>query len=749
MRGFRRLKWSLRKTYLRVFATFAILFTIIVMVFTLYLVQIFSTSAREEIDQVAQTQLGQIVENTKFTLYKLRLYGMRMYEDETVQGWFTDYGDPQLLVRLNDSIKKYISSEPFIYNIDLISSSGKRVWTSREAMFDFSEFYDQPLLKEVVKGTDPYLRFSRHDYQSESYIKLAVRTIGLKKPEGFLIMLLDQKLLERYVMQSNDQSLVQIIITDPNGRPIIGEVPETLAQAIPNQSQSEKGMFEWGNGKQKWTVRYSQIDPEGWTVYQFMPWEIWKSKVSHLRNVILLSAGGMFLLTLGFVFWISRKNYLPFSDLVGLLHKNDGGSDDAIRDKAEYELIRSGIRKLVVQVEQMDQSIKSSQHIIREDLLRQWVQNGTLPEMTLVSLRQLTPIAGAQRLGLAVIRIESYHSFEEEYTYYSRRLLKYAMGNIVEETMRNHRITAASIDFADDHLVVLLSDPEDDGVSRAALSEAKQNVALYLKIHCVCAFSTTCTNIFDLNALYRNVLEISYIKFLTGEDKVYEMADRQCLLGQSSEDIPNDFIQSLIQTVSNGDEAETAKGMEDIFQWLRQLPFEECKFHLARLMYEIAKTFLQTDTLQNWQGINQKLEQYDSLHEVNEWLREEMQAVLEKVKKPGREKRKEDVAASVVHFVNQNLHNPVLSIEDIGLHIGLSPNYVRTIFKDVLQVSLSDFILVQRIEKAKQLLHSTEWPVSQIVEAAGFQAKSHFFTAFKKATGMTPKQFRETTEELI
>lgn len=746
MRSIQRLRWSLRKTYLRVFATFAILFTIIVTVFSLYLVQIFSTSAREEIDQVAQTQLGQIVENTKFTLYKLRLYGMRMYEDETVQGWFTDYADPQLLVRLNDSIKKYVSSEPFIYNIDLISSSGKRVWTSREAMFPFSDFYDQPLLQNSIEDSDPYLRFSRHDYQSESYIKLAVRTMGLKKPEGFLVMLLDQKLLERYVMQSNDQSLVQIIITDPFGNPIIGDMQESLAQAIPNHSQDESGTFVWENGKQKWTVRYSKIDPEGWTVYQFVPWEIWKSKVSHLRNVILLSAGGMFLLTLSFVFWISRRNYLPFSDLVGLLHKNEGGPDDAIRDKAEYELIRSGIGKLVVQVEQMDQSIKSSQHIIREDLLRQWVQNGKLPEMTLVSLRQLTPVASAQRLGLAVIRIESYHSFEEEYTYYSRRLLKYAMGNIVEETMRNHRITANSIDFANDYLVVLMSDPTDDEEARAALSEAKENVSLYLKINCVCAFSTARANSCDLKALYRNVLEISYIKFLTGEDKIYEESDRQSLLGQSFEDMPNDLIRTLIQTVNNGDEAETAKVMEDIFQWLRQLPFEECKFHLARLMYEIAKSFLQADTLHNWQEINLKLEQYDSLNEVNEWLREEIQAVLEKVKKPGREKRKEEVAASVVHFVNQNLHNPVLSIEDIGSHIGLSPNYVRTIFRDVLQVSLSDFILVQRIEKAKQLLHSTEWPVSQVVEAAGFQAKSHFFTAFKKATGMTPKQFRESAE---
>ncbi|MDG0808602.1 helix-turn-helix domain-containing protein [Cohnella rhizosphaerae] len=59
-----------------------------------------------------------------------------------------------------------------------------------------------------------------------------------------------------------------------------------------------------------------------------------------------------------------------------------------------------------------------------------------------------------------------------------------------------------------------------------------------------------------------------------------------------------------------------------------------------------------------------------------------------------------------------------------------------------MQLSLSDFILGLRIEKAKKLLRATDWPITQIMDSAGFQTKSHFFTVFKKATGMTPMQFR-------
>ncbi len=531
MRNFMRKKLSLRKTYIRVFATFAILFTIIVALFTLYLVQVFSGSARDEIDQSAGSQLRQVMENTKFNLYKLRLYGMRMYSDESVKDWFADYRDPQGLVGLTNSIKEYMSSEPFIYNIDLISSVGRHVWTAREAMYSFEEFYDRELLEETVESSNPYLRFSRHDYQDQSFVKLVVREMGQAKPDGYLVMLIDAGMLEKYVLLSNEQSLVKFMITDASGKRIIGnETPENagVLATIHNKGESLAGSFEWTGSGEKYTVRYDTVDPEGWTVYQFTPWDMWQSKISYLRNVIMLSAGGLLLLTLFFVFWISRRNYLPFSELAGLLNRNSDETDDSIRNKADYELIRNGIGKLVSQVEQMNHSINSNQHIIREDLLRQWIRNGKQSESARSMLGQVTPIVVANRLGLAILRIESYPSFEEKYSFFSRKLMKYAMGNIAEETIRGYGLDSVTIDFEEDHLVILWKDPKGNEETKGMLEETNRNIAQYLTIKCVGAFGVT-SAASDLHALYRNVLELSFVKFLNGEEKIYDDSDQPSL----------------------------------------------------------------------------------------------------------------------------------------------------------------------------------------------------------------------------
>ncbi|MDG0790530.1 AraC family transcriptional regulator [Cohnella ginsengisoli] len=151
---------------------------------------------------------------------------------------------------------------------------------------------------------------------------------------------------------------------------------------------------------------------------------------------------------------------------------------------------------------------------------------------------------------------------------------------------------------------------------------------------------------------------------------------------------------------------------------------------------------MRAGALQDFDGVSRQLDRFANLNEVYAWLKNEMIAFKERNQKPGRETRKEDVVASVVDYVSRHLQESVLTVEQIAEHIGLSPNYARTIFKDILQISLSDFILGLRIEKAKKLLHSTDWPITQIMDSAGFQTKSHFFTVFKKATGMTPMQFR-------
>ena len=73
----------------------------------------------------------------------------------------------------------------------------------------------------------------------------------------------------------------------------------------------------------------------------------------------------------------------------------------------------------------------------------------------------------------------------------------------------------------------------------------------------------------------------------------------------------------------------------------------------------------------------------------------------------------------------------------------LSPNYVRTLFKEKLDISVSNYINDIRFKKVMELLLNTDIPANRIAEMVGLPAGGYFYTAFKKVAGVTPDEYRK------
>lgn len=81
--------------------------------------------------------------------------------------------------------------------------------------------------------------------------------------------------------------------------------------------------------------------------------------------------------------------------------------------------------------------------------------------------------------------------------------------------------------------------------------------------------------------------------------------------------------------------------------------------------------------------------------------------------------------------------------EDIAAHIHLNPTYLSRMFKKETGVSLSDYVIQQRMQKAKKLLEETNLKVVHVAEAVGYYHLPHFTTMFKKVVGITPQHYRK------
>jgi len=82
-------------------------------------------------------------------------------------------------------------------------------------------------------------------------------------------------------------------------------------------------------------------------------------------------------------------------------------------------------------------------------------------------------------------------------------------------------------------------------------------------------------------------------------------------------------------------------------------------------------------------------------------------------------------------------------LDSLADHLGLTPAYLSKLFKTETGRNYGDELAALRMEKAKALLRQTNLKTSEIGVMVGYPNPQYFATAFRKAAGVSPSEFRE------
>ena len=103
---------------------------------------------------------------------------------------------------------------------------------------------------------------------------------------------------------------------------------------------------------------------------------------------------------------------------------------------------------------------------------------------------------------------------------------------------------------------------------------------------------------------------------------------------------------------------------------------------------------------------------------------------------------KNELASSIEAYLDENLERPI-RLGDLCKQFSVTKNQLYTLFHTYFKTTVTAYILLKRLERAKSLLAMTNLPISQISEQVGFADYNYFIRLFKKKTGYTPLQFRK------
>ncbi len=96
----------------------------------------------------------------------------------------------------------------------------------------------------------------------------------------------------------------------------------------------------------------------------------------------------------------------------------------------------------------------------------------------------------------------------------------------------------------------------------------------------------------------------------------------------------------------------------------------------------------------------------------------------------------------VLEYINANLDCDI-KLVDLAELVGMSQYYFCHLFKQSMGIAPYQYVIQQRVERAKQLLKCRDVTISDVALVCGFANQSHFSKHFRKITGMTPKAYRD------
>lgn len=206
--------------------------------------------------------------------------------------------------------------------------------------------------------------------------------------------------------------------------------------------------------------------------------------------------------------------------------------------------------------------------------------------------------------------------------------------------------------------------------------------------------------------------------------------------------------QGLAASLYSADQVLLEKEKQRFFHKLSGMDLEQGRCYGLAFIALLAEQFRQYEDDISFLfsediSYREKLGRLSTERELELWLNNYFRWVLNYTENQ-QNQRQADSIAKAKGFLADNFANPELTLKSAADYVGLNEKYFSSRFTKEAGITFSAYLTDLRMQRAKQLMMTTDLKMYEISERVGYHNVEHFNRMFKRTMGVSPSDYRRS-----
>lgn len=363
------------------------------------------------------------------------------------------------------------------------------------------------------------------------------------------------------------------------------------------------------------------------------------------------------------------------------------------------------------------------------------------------------PLSPIENYLVAIIQVDisnsSWNENEEE-----RQLLNFSVFNIVEEVISNYSAGVCFPTVENNFVIIFNQKIIFSNKYNDICEEIISYLDKYLKISLNIGIGHPVSKLLQVNNSYIEASTSLMYRFFMGKNSIISIKDINAI--SDIEESKENFMYSYLYELENklvvflklGDKEGISEVIHEIFEnycmrlamgveYVQSLCVELLSI-ASRQIYDLNENI---DTIVDKRSnIIMNIYRAENIFELKEYILSVLNLIASHFSNKYTQKKGQIIKK--IKDIIQNTYMESISIASLSEEIYLTPNYLSLTFKQETGETITEYLTHVRMEKAKELLKTTDMKVLAIAEAMGFDSPYYFSTVFKKYAGIYPQKYR-------